>query len=136
MIFFIWLSCLVAPYNNMSKIFRLGNDFLIFLYQATKQLSRIKKKIIDFHHQFFKHYQTPSALMFKSIFTFQTWTPILYTYSMFFILPYQNPYQLPLKVGRGRSHAPSSSLWDSTTTKPGIFTLAAVDTSRYSHSCI
>ena len=44
------------------------------LYKATKQFSRIKNNL-NFHHQFFKRYQTPSALMLKTIFIFRTWTP-------------------------------------------------------------
>ena len=77
MIFFIRLCCLVALYNNMLKIFHLCDDFYILLYKATKRLSQIKK-IINFHHQFFKPYQMPSALMLKTIFIFRTWTPIVH----------------------------------------------------------
>ena len=82
MIFFIRLCRLVAlRIINMFKIFHLRDDFYILLYKATKGHSRIKK-IIDFHHQFFKSYQTPSALMLKTIFIFRTWTPNMYSHAL------------------------------------------------------
>ena len=62
--FFIWLRCLVALYNNVSKIFHLCDDFFILLYAATKRLSRIRN-IINIHHQCSLPDTTPSASSVK-----------------------------------------------------------------------
>ena len=65
MIFFIRLSRLVIPYNVVQKSLRRWEICYTLLYGVTKQLSRIKK-IINFHHQFFKRYPTPSAINVKN----------------------------------------------------------------------
>ena len=66
--FFIRLSRLVIPYINIvQKSLRRWKSFYTILYEVTKRLSRIKQ-IIDFHHQFFKHYPMPSAINVKNQF--------------------------------------------------------------------
>ena len=65
--FFFRLSRLVTPYNTVQKSLRRWKIFYSILYGVTKQLSRIKK-IINFHHQFFKPYPTPSAINVKNHF--------------------------------------------------------------------
>ena len=65
--FFIWPSRLVTPYDIVQKSLRRWKIFYTILYGVTKRLSRIKK-IIHFHHQFFKRYPMPSAINVKNHF--------------------------------------------------------------------
>ena len=65
--FFIRLSHLVTLYNIVQKSLRRWKIFYTILYGVTKRLSRIKK-IINFHHQFFKCKPTPSAINVKNHF--------------------------------------------------------------------
>ena len=68
MIFFIWLSRLVTSlYYIVQKSWRRWKIFYTTLYGVTKPLSQIKK-IINFHHQFFKCYPTPSTINVKNHF--------------------------------------------------------------------
>ena len=67
MIFLIRLSRLVTPYNIVQKSLQRWKIFYTILYRVTKRLSRIKK-IINYHHYFFKRYPTPSAINVKKHF--------------------------------------------------------------------
>ena len=51
----------------MQKSLRRWKIFYTILYRVTKRLSRIKK-IINYHHYFFKRYPTPSAIKIKNHF--------------------------------------------------------------------
>ena len=67
MIFLNRLSRLVTPFNIVQKSLQRWKIFYTILYRVTKRLSRMKK-LINFHHQFFKRYPTPSAINVKNHF--------------------------------------------------------------------
>ena len=109
MIFFIRLSSLIIPYNIVQKSLRRWKIFCTILYGVTKRLSRIKK-IINFHHQFFKRYPTPSTINVKNHFHISDLDSYnLYTYHFYnwfyrlkvHMLQGQNQYNLSQDICRG-----------------------------------